>query len=74
MGTTYTFYLAKLSTLQNKVVRQPTHFQWQHSNIQPLITRIRKHSTSYYSNLKILKLPDLLTLETAKLVFRHLRK
>ena len=33
----------------------------------------RKRLTSYYSNLKILKLPDLLKLKTAKLVFRHLQ-
>ena len=34
----------------------------------------RKHSTPYYSNLKIIKLSDLLKLEIAKLVFRHLQQ
>ena len=59
--TTYTSYLAKLCTLQNKVVRHIGGGSY------------REHSTPYYSNLKILKLPDLLKLETAKLVFRHLQ-
>ena len=58
-GTTYTSYLAKLCTLQNKVVRHIGGGSY------------RKHSTPFYSNLKILKLPDLLKLETAKLVLRH---
>ena len=58
-GTTYTSYLAKLCIFQNKVVQ--------------LIGGgcYREHSTPYYSNLKILKLPDLLKLEKAKLVFCH---
>ena len=60
-GTTYTSYLAKLCTLQNKVVRHIGGGSY------------REHSTPYYSNLKILKLPNLLKLETAKLVFRHLQ-
>ena len=60
-GTTYTPYLAKLCTLQNKFVRQIGGGCY------------REHSTPYYSNLKILKLPDLMKFETAKLVFRHLQ-
>ena len=60
-GTTYTSYLAKLCTLQNKVVRHIGGGSY------------REHSTPYYSSLKILKLPDLLKLETAKLVFHQLQ-
>ena len=60
-GTTFTSYLAKLCTLQNKVVRHIGSGSY------------RKHSTPKYFNSKILKLPDLLKLETAKLVFRHLQ-
>ena len=60
-GATYTSCLAKLCTLQNKVVRHIGGGSY------------REHSTPYYSSLKILKLPDLLKLETAKLVFRHLQ-
>ena len=57
----YTSYIAKLCTLQNKVIRHIGGGSY------------REHSTPYYSNLKILKLPDLLKLETAKLAFRHLQ-
>ena len=60
-GTTYTSYLAELCNLQNKIVRHIGGGSY------------REHSTPYYYNLKILKLPDLLKLETAKLVFRHLQ-
>ena len=56
-----TSYLAKHCTLQNKVVRDIGGGSY------------RKHSTPFYSNLKILRLPDLLKLETAKFVFRHLQ-
>ena len=60
-GTTYTAYLAKLYSLQNKVVRHIGGGSY------------REHSTPYYHNLKILKVPDLLKLETAKFAFRHLQ-
>ena len=60
-GTTYISYFAKLCALQNKVIRHIGGGNY------------CEHSTPYYSNLKIFKLPDLLKLETAKLVFRHLR-
>ena len=59
-NTTYTSYLAKLYTLQTKVVRHIGGGSY------------REASTPFYSNLRILKLPEFLKLETAKLVFRHL--
>ena len=60
-STIYTSYVVKLFTCQNKVVRHIGGSSY------------REHSNSFYSNLKILKLPDLLKLETAQLVFRYLQ-
>jgi len=34
----------------------------------------RDHATLFYYKLKILKLPDLYKLETAKVVYRHFQK
>ena len=58
-GTAYTSYSAKISTFQNKVVRHVDGDSY------------CQQSTPFYPNLKILKLPDFMKLEAAKLVFRH---
>ena len=61
-GSTYSTYLKKLCTLQNKAVRIINKGCYQ------------DHVSSFYLSLKILKLTDLFKLEIAKIVYSHFQK
>ena len=61
-GTTFKSYLKRLSSLQNRAIKQIVDCQWQ-SNANPC-----------YAQLNILKLNDLYTHEIAKLMFKYAHK
>ena len=58
-GTTFKSYLKRLSSLQNRAIKQIVDCHWQ-SNANPC-----------YAQLNILKLNDLYTHEIAKLMFKY---
>ena len=56
---TYKTYLEKLASLENKAVKIVSNGTW------------NDRATPYYANLKILKLQDLVKLETAAFAYNH---
>ena len=61
-GQTFSFYLTKLTTLQNRSIKLSCGGSYQ------------DHDTPYFKELGILKLPDLRDLKTAKFVHLHFRQ
>ena len=59
LSSTYKTYLKKLATLQNKAVKIVGNGTW------------NDRATPYYAKLKILKLQDLVKLETAAFVYNY---
>ena len=61
-GTTFTSYLKRLSIFRNRAIKQIVGCHWQ------------RNANPCYAQLNIVKLNDLYTHETAKLMFKHAYK